>query len=239
MKSLPCSIARLLAPSLVAFALFVWGGPALAADYTITDLGNLGGNSYATGINASGQVVGYSYTASGPYHAFLYSNGTMRDLGTLGGGYSSADGINASGQVVGGSHITGGVVWNAFLYSNGTMQDLGTLGGSESGANAINASGQVAGWSDIAGGGRHAFLYSNGTMHDLGALGGGYGYYGYATGINASGEVVGYSYTASDNPCHAFLYSNESVWGQVFHCSILCRSLLTGQQPRPCNHYQL
>ena len=39
----------------------------------------------ATGINAGGQVAGYAYTSSGSGHAFLYSNGVMADLGTLGG----------------------------------------------------------------------------------------------------------------------------------------------------------
>ncbi len=52
----------------------------------MTDLGTLGGSdSYAYGINDSGQIVGGSYTSSGDYHAFLYANGAMADLGTLGG----------------------------------------------------------------------------------------------------------------------------------------------------------
>src|SRR5215207_10175943 len=51
------------------------------------DLGTLGGtNSYAYGINDSGQVVGYSDTANSGPHAFLYdSTNGMKDLGTLGG----------------------------------------------------------------------------------------------------------------------------------------------------------
>ncbi len=57
------------------------------ADYTITDLGNFGGTSSSgTGINNNGQVVGYGYTAgNAAYQAFLYSNGVMTNLGTLGG----------------------------------------------------------------------------------------------------------------------------------------------------------
>ncbi len=57
------------------------GSNAVAA--SITDLGTLGGSySYAYGINDSGQVVGGAATASGAQHAFLYSGGSMTDLGT-------------------------------------------------------------------------------------------------------------------------------------------------------------
>lgn len=53
-------------------------------------LGSLGGSfSYGTGINNAGQVVGQSNTVGngdglGSGDAFLYSNGVMTDLGTLG-----------------------------------------------------------------------------------------------------------------------------------------------------------
>ena len=39
--------------------------------------------SFATAINDRGQVVGWSRTAAGPTHAFLYSHGTMTDLNSL------------------------------------------------------------------------------------------------------------------------------------------------------------
>ena len=57
------------------------------------DLGTLGGlGSRALAINGSGQIVGTSVTASGQTHAFLWQEGAMIDLGTLGGKYSEAAG---------------------------------------------------------------------------------------------------------------------------------------------------
>ena len=68
----------------------------------MSDLGTLdGANSYASGINARGQVVGDSDTASSGRHAFVWENGTLTDLGTLGGSNSFALAINANGTIVG------------------------------------------------------------------------------------------------------------------------------------------
>jgi probable HAF family extracellular repeat protein len=69
----------------------------------ITDLGTLAGvYSYATGINATGQAVGLSYTATGAHVFITRPNGVgMTDIGTLGGNYSYATGVNDAGQVVG------------------------------------------------------------------------------------------------------------------------------------------
>jgi probable HAF family extracellular repeat protein/VCBS repeat-containing protein len=219
---------------------------ALAAPLTahgqMTDLGSLSvdpdgyGRNYATAINNSGQVTGNSeaYDTAGNYkgtRAFLYNNGQMTDLGSLGtdttySSTSTARAINDSGQVTGYSETYDylgtykGI--HAFLYSNGQMIDLGTFGVrydgySYSEATAINNSGQVTGYSDVydtAGNykGTRAFLYSgNGQMTDLGSLGvdrDGYGY-SIATAINDSGQVTGYSdvYDATGNfqGVHSFI----------------------------------
>jgi len=71
--------------------------------------GPLGGNSYAQGINASGQVVGYYVSLLGQLRPFLWTPcGGIEDLGTLGGDEGVAAGINDSGQVVGWTTTTAG-----------------------------------------------------------------------------------------------------------------------------------
>ena len=177
--------------------------------YTITDLTPGGSYSVGFGINASGQVTGQFVTTdnsgNSAIHAFLYSGGSMTDLGTLGGNSSSGIGINASGQVTGNSYTTGNYFYHAFLYSGGSMTDLGTLpGGSYSGGSGINDSGQVTGFFTSGVGTVHAFLYSGGSMTDLGTLSG--GSYSQGQGINDSGQVVGLSDT-SNGAFHAFLYT--------------------------------
>jgi probable HAF family extracellular repeat protein len=98
--------------------------------------GSFGSSGY--GINNTGQVTGISYLAGNAQHAFLYSNGTMSDLGTLGGTDSAGLGINNAGQVTGSSDITGNKAAHAFLYSSGTMSDLNSLIAPGSGVTAID-----------------------------------------------------------------------------------------------------
>jgi probable HAF family extracellular repeat protein len=69
----------------------------------VTDLGSIGGPvSSALDINDSGQVVGWARTMTGVQHAFLFSNGSMTDIGAGFGPFDNvANGINSSGAVVG------------------------------------------------------------------------------------------------------------------------------------------
>jgi len=178
-----------------------------------------GDSSYGEGVNASGQVAGYSFSAaaSSPHHAFLSgANGApltaANDLEILpGASFSEGYGVNVSGQVTGDSGATSATA-HAFLSgpSGGTLEDLGTLpGGSFSEGLGVNASGQVTGFATTAGGNNHAFLSGpHGAAltvpDDLGTLPGDISSEGLA--VNDSGQVVGYSENASGIK-RAFLFS--------------------------------
>jgi probable HAF family extracellular repeat protein len=194
------------------------GRSYLDAGAGMIDLGALpapyAAGSYPAGINSSGEVVGQAvdsdYIAQAPLgtRAYLYSNGSMSELGTLGGSTSAAYGINDSGDIVGLATLTGDTAYHAFFESNGIMTDLGTLGGQDSEAFAVNGNGQVVGSSSVSGSSSsHAFLFTGGVMTDLGTLGGGSS---SALGINSYGQVVGYSGTAS-GALHAFLYDDGTL----------------------------
>jgi probable HAF family extracellular repeat protein len=165
------------------------------------DLGTLNGypNSQANDINDAGQVVGnsYQYVSSGTTSSVLarpvlWQNGTITDLGTLGGTLGSANSINNAGQIVGGSETSNGQ-YHAFLRQNGSMADLGTLGGNNSSATSINNSGTIVGSSDTSTGETHAFVWYQGRMIDLNSLlppNSGW-VLTYGTEINNKGVIVG------------------------------------------------
>jgi probable HAF family extracellular repeat protein len=112
-------------------------GATAAATDTVIPLGALGGTTGEASDMEGGRIVGHAEAGEGQFHAFLWENGVMRDLGALPAilPTSRATAINTAVQVVGYGFAelpNGNSAEHGFLWQNGTMLDLGTLGGPDS-----------------------------------------------------------------------------------------------------------
>jgi probable HAF family extracellular repeat protein len=257
--------------------------PTKQIHYSVRALGTLGGTvGEANGINNGGWVTGISNLSGDQNsHAFLWREGVMSDLGTL-GGLDSFVGWppNERGEIVGnaetadsdplGEDFCGygtGLLCRGFLWQDGVMTPLPTLGGNNGEATQINNRGQAVGWAEnstqdpnclppqvldfeaviwgpekgrirelapfpgdsiaaatainddgqVVGGSGicsspspavavHAVLWQNRTMIDLGSLGGKISNIAFA--INNRGQIAGISDLPGDTTQHAFFWQN-------------------------------
>jgi probable HAF family extracellular repeat protein len=219
---------------------FVWGANGLQ------DLGTLPGGyfSFAFAINKRGQIAGVSENGQNDpgsgnpeFHAVLWENGAILDLGTMGGTSSFAGAINDRGQVIGPAlndipdpysilglgAATTLTQTRAFLWENGQMLDLGTLGGPDSFPMFLNNRGQVAGMSytsyeaiTINGVPRlDPFLWSREKgMQDLGNFGGSNPiglFTGFISGLNNQGQVTGTLSLPGNVSDSAFFWDGEKL----------------------------
>jgi probable HAF family extracellular repeat protein len=205
----------------------------------IRDLGTLGGtDSLALLINQQGQVVGQSYTAdtSQPdlfcgggvplnLHGFIWEDGVMTDIGTLGGRCAFTYALNNRGQIVGQSAVADDAASHPYLWDRQLgMIDLfqrerGSLGGTYGYAQWINDHGVIIG--NVTDQGDQRLLAvtwtPDGVIHNLGTLVG--DPCSVADAINSHGSVVGGSgfYAAPFFPActttneHAFLWENGTI----------------------------
>jgi probable HAF family extracellular repeat protein len=215
------------APQTNDFEAVLWG-PGRGQ---IQKLRPLPGDTVGIGlwINEKGQVVGTTGSCGNSVlppiavgaHAVLWENGSVTDLGNLGGTCITpcisptlgplgnlALYINNKGQAFGTSVLAGEQTQHAFLWTRETgMKDLGTLKGDyASVALGANDKGEVVGFSFDKTGSPRAFLRRNGVMIDLNSLlPANSPIYALGAGlINARGEIAGVGVT-SGGQMHAFL----------------------------------
>ncbi len=165
-------------------------------------------------ISATDRIAGVVLTPDGQDYRrtaaiFYVGNRTVRLLRPPGSTWATAVDINRRGQVTGTAFFYGApeqtYVWTS---TTNTYRFLGSLGGYFSRPTALNDSGVVVGSSTDDRYGDHAFVadpaVDGGRMRDLGTLPGDAA--SGANGINAAGDVVGYSYGAHDR---AFLWRHD------------------------------
>ncbi len=213
------------------------GRAAIDIDGINFDLGTLGGkNSWVNygGINDQGQAVGYAETSDPDPNGedvcafgtgltcrpFLWQNGSMSALPTLGGNNGQASAINNRGQAAGyaenglvdptcAANTANNRVDLGVLWENGKPQTLFPLGNdSDSEAVDINSHGDTVGYSGTCGGSaNHAVLWQYGNpipLPDLNIPGANEAY-----GINDRGDIVGT--VTNDKFFYAALWQNQKL----------------------------
>ena len=212
-----------------------------------------GPNSQTFGVNYRGHAVGEAQTTTPDPQGedfcgfaalglsssgttcvpFLWQDGVMNALPTLGGNNGQANQINSRGEAAGMAENdtpdstcpSGGpqkLEFKPVVWERGDVRELPTYAGDPDGsAHAINDSGHAAGGSGICAGFNpiwetnlqplHALLWAGGETIDLGSLGGtGHGDGITAINLNNHDQVVGSSDLPGDATFHAFLWTHET-----------------------------
>lgn len=212
---------------------FIWtpsSANATSGSTSQVTLGAAGSQPTVTDINDNGVIVGDYTLASDPdrRHGFRLTGSTVLDLGdvptttTDDNDLSSASAINNLNQIVGQSATTSSNVRVATYWANNAtspsvnMNDL-TGGNSAGFAFDLNDAGQIVGQGEDANG-RRGFLLQSATNNALSAANPGRVVFQplgatdetTATAINASGEVVGYSFNSGtdESAFVPFLYTS-------------------------------
>ena len=202
-----------LYPSATQVNAVIWQGGK------VRDLGTLGGpDSIGSFINNHGQVAGWSFTNGKPnsdskvptLDPFLWENGHMIDLGTLGGDVGFSNWMNDSGEVVGFSETAKDKSAQPFLWDGRRMIDLGTLGGAGGSANWINDNGDVAGAAQLSDGDWNGVLWTHGKTIDLPPVDG--TPQAIANSLNDQNEVVGSAEDTKFNNLDAVLWTAGSAY---------------------------
>jgi len=180
-------------------------------------LGTFGGAySTAWGVNSWGDVVGGANLPDGTHHAFLWSNGVLRDLGALSGSYSDAYSINDWGEVTGIYQTPGGDTRVFRWTRHRGMVDVGPTypnrgEGITSLSTRVNLIGQIVGGIFPTPGSIRAAVRQpfSGAWQELSP---GSAFTSFALGVNNLGTIVGRVATSLDEEAPM----RAAIWTPVF-----------------------
>jgi probable HAF family extracellular repeat protein len=231
------NMEQLLDPFSVSLAAhLVSGTDSISIGELKLPLGTLGGPNSSinwNGINDRGEAVGMSETSVPDPNGedicgfgthltclpFLWQNGVMSGLPTVGGNNGQASAINNRGQVAGYAEngvvdstcppgITNNRIDLPVLWDKGKAQALPTIGSDPDGvAFGINNQGQAVGYSGTCTAANYGVVWENGTataLPDLGDPG------AIAYAINGRGQIVGQAVNSDGTPLAA-LWENNTV----------------------------
>jgi probable HAF family extracellular repeat protein len=200
------------------------------------DIGLIVGNAQGSQIDPLGEYWGAGYTCppsavpcegyQNLEFGFVWQNGVMTALPTLGGNYSFGTAANNLGQAVGWAETAThdpscvapqvldykAVVWGP---QKGQVHVLPALpGDAVAGAAQINENGDVVGFSGPCGVptgavGAHVVVWRNGSVFGLPGLGGVMN--NVAFGINNAGQIAGQSDPPGDATTYAVLWQNGAI----------------------------
>jgi probable HAF family extracellular repeat protein len=208
------------------------GGPNSSVSFPVKDdIGLIVGLAQTATVDPLGEFWGAAYICTtiscqgfqNLQRGFLWHEGVMTALPTLGGNNNGALGVNNRGQVAGFAETATqdpncappqvldfeAVIWGP---EANQIQTLPVFpGDSVAAASAINDKGQVVGTSGMCAFpsfalGVHPVLWQYGTVTDLGGFGG--LMFNAAITINNAGQVVGQSDLPGDTFTHAFFWQN-------------------------------
>jgi uncharacterized membrane protein len=177
-------------------AAWYWTNDTGMVDMTPVLSGTTSG--YATGVNSSGQIVGYD--SAGGFAYTIGGTATSLSLPSGAGGLFGTGTVNSSGGAIA-TYFVG--IWPTPIpvicyVGGGTNTSIGsgvTLGSSGIFGIAINDNGWAAGYGQLVSGTtQDAQGYNGSTWTDLGNFGAN----SHAQAIDANGDIVGFSSNGTD-----------------------------------------
>jgi len=148
-------------------------------------------DSYPTGINDAGWIVGDWDAANNPGSGFLYKGGQYQLISHPGAVYTNVNGINGDGHIVG-EWLDGNGIGHGYIYYKGSFQkQIDAPGGTGTVLCGINNNGQILG----ASGDTSVFLYdeNSGLFTTLPSSSEGY----EVTSLNDLMQIAGIAFYAS------------------------------------------